>query len=632
MLARVTSRLLRALRPHRGGRLPLALLALVVVAGVAAAVTDASASSGGVRFAQFGQWFAQPDEEGNGTVFRVNGSTGAVDAKVKVYAMEPGSQVVQGDTDGYVIGKEEGARFGKSTLTVDQKFPLPTGERPVPLQVKGGPYLVYRDQGRVVRMGGDEPVSIAVGAALGDPVATSDGTLWLLRKDTNGLCYLKPDTEVVDCRTSAPAGHLGALTVVGKQAVFVDTDSDTFTAVSESGLGRPVRIGRDLTAGAKIAAADVAGRVAVVEPDTNRLQMVDASRLADGRVTAPAPVGLPPGEYAAPAAGRDSVVLLDRRGNKVLIFDRDGSKRGERQVPKDGAQETQLTRGEDQRVYVAGGEGKRVLVVGENGRAETVELVGTVDHNDAQPIAPPAETKPPATGGTDAPRQASSTPSRGSGGTTPQGNTQTQSPRTSGNTAPTANPPSPPGRPPGLRARASGSSIELTWRPATANGAAVTDYRVTWSGGSSGSRTVGGSSRKTTLNGLTRGKTYRITVAAQNTAGRGTAASTSVRLPAPVATRSVTVSPGRTTRYEDDCLPPECRFIKVVIRGFPPNSEVDVDVFTEDWGEFNPGVHRTTDAKGEQIVDDEFPYNGTGGAAYVRVNGVESNHVRWPGQ
>ncbi|GLY97611.1 hypothetical protein Acsp02_48650 [Actinoplanes sp. NBRC 103695] len=634
MLAKMT----RALRPQRGGRLPLALLALVVAGGVTAAVTDASASTGGLRFAQAGHWFAQSNGKGEGSVFRVNGSTGAVDGEVKLYAMdEAGTQVVQGETSGYVIGKKDGARFGKSTLTVDETFPLPSGERAVPLEVKGGPYLVYREQGRVVRMGGEDPVSIAVGAALGDPVATSDGTLWLLRKDTNGLCYLRPGTEVVNCRANAPAGHLGALTVVGRQAVFVDTDSDTFTSVGEGGLGRPVRIGRDLTAEARVGAADLAGRVAVVEPGANnRLHLLDASGLSAGRLSAAPPIPLPAGDYAAPAAGRDAVVLLDRSNNKVLTFDRDGRQRGTHQVPKEGNQDTELTRGQDQRVYVAGGAGKRVLVIGENGRADAVPLIGKIDKNDGPPVRPPAETTNQPTGGTStgSPRPASDPPSRGSGGTNAvprtEERTRTQTPSgTSGDVRPPANPPSPPGRPPGLRATASGSTITVSWKAATANGATVGGYRVTWSGGSSGSRTVGGGSRQTKLTGLTRGKTYRITVAAQNSAGRGTAASTSIRLPAPAATRSVTVSRGGPAEHGDDCVAPDCRFIKVVVRGFPPNTDVDIDVFSEDWGDFNPGAHRNTDDKGNLTVDDRFPYNGTGGAVWVTANGLESNHVSW---
>jgi hypothetical protein len=64
-----------------------------------------------------------------------------------------------------------------------------------------------------------------------------------------------------------------------------------------------------------------------------------------------------------------------------------------------------------------------------------------------------------------------------------------------------------------------------------------------------------------------------------------------------------------------------------VIRGFAPNTDVDIDVWSTKWDEFNEGVHRTTDAKGNLTVDDQFPYNGTGGSVYVTANGLESNRL-----
>ena len=64
-----------------------------------------------------------------------------------------------------------------------------------------------------------------------------------------------------------------------------------------------------------------------------------------------------------------------------------------------------------------------------------------------------------------------------------------------------------------------------------------------------------------------------------------------------------------------------------MVRGFAPNTDVDIDVFSTKWGEFNPGVHRTTDSNGNLTVSNKFPYNGTGGAVYVTANGLESNRL-----
>ncbi|MFG1608400.1 fibronectin type III domain-containing protein [Actinoplanes sp. NPDC049265] len=637
----MTSRLLRALRPARGGRLPLALLALVVAIGVTAAVSDASASSGGLHFAPFGHWTAQPAQN---RIFHVNGSTGTVDAEFEARGLKPGDQVVQGDAAGYVISDRHGLRFGKSNLMVEDGFTMPpaaAGEQPVGLEARGGPYYVYPELGRIVRLSGADPVSIAAGPGgpLGTTVVTPDGTLWVQHRDSNGLCFLTPDADRVTCGPAAPAGHTGGLTVVGKRAVFVDTESDTLTPVDANGLGRPVRIGRDLPADAKIATTDAAGRLAVLDPGGRRLHLIDASGLDQGRVSTAATVEVPPGTFETPAVGRDSVVLLDRGGNHLYTYDRDG--RRQRDLPVSaGGTGSRLTRGEDQRIYVESGEGKRVLVVGDRGKVDPVELVARPGKGDRDPVPPPGETTSPA-GPTQQSDQNTPRPGADKGqsqGTVPPRTQQPRPPKppagptrtgTPKKTTATSNPPSPPGIPSGLKATVSGGSIKVTWNAANANGSAVTGYRVTWSGGSSGNRTVSGGSRSATLSGLTRGKTYRITVAAQNAGGRGAAASTRVVLP-PATTRSVTVSRGDPAQHGDDCNPPECAYIKVVMRGFKPKTSYQIDVYSRDWGNFNPGAALSTDDKGNLTVSHHFPYNGTGGPVWVVVDGLESNHVSWP--
>jgi hypothetical protein len=622
------------------------LLALTCAAGVTAAVADASAVPPALQFAQAGHWTAQPDED---TVFHVNGASGTVDARLAAAQMDPsrqGTQVVEGPTSGYVISKDRGTQFGKSTLRVEGQFPLPTeptGELPIGLEAAGGPYLIYRELGSVARIGGEEPVIMATGGSLADPVVTPDGTLWLLRRDDNVLCRLTAKADVVSCFANAPKGHSGALTVVGKQAVFVDTESNTLSALTERGLGRTVEVGQDLPADAKVAPVDVDGRVAVVDPRAGRLHLVDASRLNENRAGTVS-VTLPPnGDYATPAAGRSSVVLLDRRGHRVHTYDRSGRPQGTTDVPLEGG-EPQLRRGQDQRVYVDGGKGKNVLVVGDDGRTEKVQLTGPARPGDrtGRPVPPPTEpNSPPAPTGAatvGAPRQQSDNAPRGPV-TRDQPQRQQPTPRrTQGESTPdrppatrppAATPAAPPGLPPGVKASVSGGTVRVTWGAAKANGAAVSGYRVTWSasGGKSGNSIRPGGNRSYSISGLTRGKTYTISVAAQNSAGRGSAGSVRVTTPPPASTRSVRVSRGASTTYGDSCQAPRCAFLRVVVRGFAPNTDVDIDVFSTKWDEWNSGVHRTTDADGNLTISNQFPYNGTGGQVYVTANGLESNRL-----
>jgi hypothetical protein len=621
----------RGLRPVRRGRLPFALVIAAALVAVTAAVSGAASAPPGVRFTPAGHWFTSPAED---LLYHVNGAAGTVDARARIDGLEADSQVVQGDTTGYVVGSTQILEFGKSTLTVEQTLTAPAGERPVAVEAEGGPYLVYRETGTVVRLGA-EPRTIPAGPPLGEPVVTPDGTLWLHRTDTNVLCRLRPATDVLSCSAAAPAGHAGALTVVGDRAVFVDTETDTLSPVTAAGLGHAVPAGGDLPAGAAIAGADVQGRLAVLDPRQHRLQLVDTSGVGSDRpaaAAAPVEVQLPAGRYGTPSAGRSSVVLLDQEHHSVLTYDKDGRRQSVTAVPPESG-ESRLSRGQDDRVYVEGGEGRQVLVVDDRGRPRAVPPAGGG--------TPGSQAPTPALGSTTAPARTDNPPNPPS----PPGATS-DAPTASGPVPPApatpvpgsppltrqAVPPSPPGLPPQARARAEGDTIVVSWGAATPNGAAVSGDRVTWapaSGGASETVSRPGDSRSATLTGIVQGVAYRITVAAENAAGRGPAATVRATVPKPAPRRTITVSRGETTTHDDDCLPPECAFIQTALRGFEPNTEYQLEPYSSEWGNFNPGAKLRTDDEGNLTARHRFPFNGVGQRVWVVVEGQESNRLVW---
>ncbi|MFV2115765.1 fibronectin type III domain-containing protein [Micromonospora sp. LOL_025] len=618
------SKVLRRLDPRRRGRLPLVALVAGSLVAATVAISGASGEPPGVWFAQAGHWVANPSLD---RVFHVNGLARSVDAEARIEGLEPGSQVVESPASGYVIGRTRIIEFGKSSLAVERTITPPTGERPVAVETRGGPYLVYRQAGTVVRLGA-RAATIPVGEALGEPVAATDGTLWLLRRGSNVICHLRPGAGEVSCPTAAPSGHTGALTMVDDRPAFVDTDTDTVSRVEADRLGAPVRIGVDVPPTALVADAALNGRVAVLDPQGHRLHLVDVAAVGRGR-TAAAPVTaeLPAGTYSAPVAGRGSVVLLDLRRNAVLTYDTAGRAQRVTPVPAE-AGEPRLSRGEDRRVYVDGGEGRHVLVVGDDGSAGDVPLVPTgptATSASAPPTGAPVPTRPvpprPRPGRPDSPAPEPSRP----GGQDPS------RPDPVRPTPPRAVPASPPSMPPGLRVSASGTSIQVRWGAAAANGATVSGYQVTWarvSGGGGGSAARAGSSRSMTITGLTRGTAYRVTVSARNAAGTGSPASARVTVPA-AAGPSVTVSRGAETSY-GGCKPPDCHFVRVVLTGFAPNTSYKIDIFASEWGNFNPGARLSTDSKGSLVVSDRFPFHGVGQRVWVTAGGRESNHYLWP--
>ncbi|GAA0522824.1 hypothetical protein GCM10011581_38520 [Saccharopolyspora subtropica] len=615
----------------------MALLVAACVGTVAIAVSGASEYPRGLDFAPSGHWIANPDLD---IAFHVNGSAKSVDVQAPV-DIDPGSRVYQGETSAYVVGQGRITEFGKSTLKVERTITPPTGELPVGIEAPGGPYLVYREAGTVVRLG-DRPATIPAGRGLGDPVVTPDGTLWLHRRASGVLCKLPRDAEQVSCPTATPPGRSGALTVVGQQAAFVDTTSDTVRVVADGRLGDPVALGVDLPATAEVGSADAAGRIPILDPAKHQLHLLDGGRLltAPGPPPEPVTVQLPDGEFTSPEPSGSSVVLLDLQGNAAHTYTSDGRPQGVTPIPPETG-EPRLTRGEDGRVYIDGDKGGHVMVVDTDGTVSQVPLVGEEEPDGARkPQAPPAEPEPESTSQPEPTpdpsvlaersrtREPDPVPSREQSQPLPP-------PRPKPPPEHKPVPASPPGIAPDLTATPQGDTVQVSWGAADPNGAPVTAYHVSWqSAAGTGSRTVAASTRSTVLSGLIRGASYTVTVVAENSAGRSAPATTRVTVPddgAPI----VTVTRGRTESHDAGCRPPECGLMLFTLTGFEPNTDYTVTPYSNAPGYpgDNPEDGCTTDGNGF-YQDQAFPFAQVGYEVWVVVEGpdgqrYESNHYTW---
>ncbi|WP_158848855.1 fibronectin type III domain-containing protein [Saccharothrix deserti] len=592
------------------GRVPVALL-------TAASLTVAGLAIGGasgvpqLEFLQSGHWVLN---SALGKVFHVDGATKQVNAEVAMPDAEQGSLVVQSDSSGYVIGKGKYTEFGKSTLRVEGTTAAPTeAELPVALEGAGGPYLIYRETGRVVRLSGDEPTPpIAIGERLGHPVATPDGTLWLHKIESGQLCHLSAGATAPSCPAAITPGHTGGLTVVGDQPVFVDTTADTMQVVEDNGLGRPKAIGKDMPDTTKIGPGDVTGRVPMVDP-AGTLYLVDTADVVGDRPPAQiVTVPLGPGDYAVPEATGSTVAVLDQRGGTLHTYDGTGGKRGSTPVPAERGS-PRLTKGEDKRLYVESGEGKHVLVVDIEGKVTPVPVDGTGTSGSRTPEPPPSEstttppittTPPPAVGTQQPPAQQQPTQRR-----------QTPPP-------PPPIPASPPGAPGGLNATPGNGSVVLAWGAAAANGASVTAYQISWNGGSA---SVGGGERGFTASGLANGTAYTFTVVAQNSAGSGPPASAAATPRQPM---TITVSRGPDYDDGDTCRNPDCAYMHIEMRGFAPNTDYRLVPYSSNPDYSNGGATVRTDAQGNKTTD-RFYYGSPGRTVWVVAGGVESNRLYW---
>jgi hypothetical protein len=541
----------RTRRDQSEGWRPRAALAAVVAVCVAVtgvAVAGAGNASPGLKFAQQGRFIYNSTL---GTIFHVNGSTKNVDSQVPLPGAGPGTQVVETDSSGYALAAGRIYEFGKSDLQVMDPVPAPVDERPVGLEAGGAAFAVYRQAGRVVRFSAHRTVD-SPGVPLGQPVVTSAGTLWVHRPDTGQLCLLPLDADRLTCPARTTLGHTGSLTVVGgNQVVFVDTTTRAMFAVDEGGLGRQVALPPELAAAAIVAPNDVAGKVAIVDPQQNLLHLIDTAELTGGKPdAAPIRKQLRKGKYERVASSGTSIALIDDSTDTLVTLDRNGNQKDARQIPPPSAKSKAgrddhagLFRGGDSRLYVASKSGEKVMVVDDGGDVTQVDTDNpkpdqpktTEPKPSDRPTTTPSRPVDPTTQPHDPPKTTEHTNKPDQQQTTDPGGGRTDRPNPPASTKPDPKPdPRPtvqasrPGAPRSVSGRAGTGSAFISWDAAAPNGAPVTQYRVTWTGGS---RVLDASARSVNLTGLTNGTGYTFTVRAVNRVGTGPGSSTARLVP-----------------------------------------------------------------------------------------------------
>ena len=541
-MERVTGWLRRAVVP--------VVLTVACVLGLVGAATAATAPTlPEVVLAQSGHWAV---DKATDSVVHVHGGTRQVDARVALPADAADARTaLQGDTQGFVVGRDRAWAFDKATLTVDPPIPLPAAdETPVGIETPGGPYLVYRGRGTIVRLGAPTAV-VEAGGPLGPPVRTNDGTVWVHRPDNASLYAFRRGAISLD--PAVPARTPGGLTVTAPAdrgqdiATFVDTGDERARQVRDGALAPGSTLGADLPTDTLLADQTTPTRLPVVDP-TPRLRLLDATGIpTDTPAGAPLDVPLGPGTYSAPLVSGDVVALLELASSTLLTFTDQGTKVSELPLPA-GTTPDQLHRGEDGRIYVD--EAGKTHVVAPDGTITTVDLTGTgtggtgiavaAPENQRNPVTPPppgAVTIPrsdpglaaPAPGGPavaappvpnlpgpgptgpGAPNPGGTGPV--AGGTPPEQGTTTEPPL----------PPPPPATPVGVTATLTGPDrARVTWTAGNGGGDA-TSYTITRSDGA----TTTSTSRSVASTGLAAGTTYTFTVTATNAAGASTASAPS---------------------------------------------------------------------------------------------------------
>ncbi|MFB6720115.1 fibronectin type III domain-containing protein [Kribbella sp. NPDC056345] len=515
-----------------------------VVAGCVAltsvvVLTGAGDPNSGFKFTQSGHWIYN---SAIGRVFHLDSATLKVDAQVPLTTGTPGAQVVQTDTDAYVLSKSRIDKFGKSDLSVAEPLDAPTGQA-VGLEAAGSAFAIYQEEGRVMRLG-KQPATAFLGVPLGDPVVTSDGTLWVHRVEDGGLCQLPLTVDRMSCPATVQKGHKGALTVIGNKAVFVDLTADRVTDLTPDGFGSHVDLSNDVPESAVVAANDVDGRIAFLDRDQSAVLLIGLPDKPGQKADAPIVTKLQKGNYDKVASSGHGLAVLGRKSSDLATVDRDGHV-GYRKIESHNEDdkvkhEPNLFRGDDSKVYVESGKGDQVVVVDEDGKAEPVKIATDDDGITHKPTKPPTPPKPKQPDNKpDVPVHTQEPPEKKDpppAKVDPRDRDRPDVPEKKDpppkmDPPPKKDPPKKPtvqagvpGAPSGVSAKHGTDGPTVSWRAATANGAPITAYVLSWSGGS---KTVSGSTRSTLITELAgRTTAYTVTIRARNRVGLGPAVRT----------------------------------------------------------------------------------------------------------
>ncbi|MFE5565023.1 fibronectin type III domain-containing protein [Amycolatopsis japonica] len=187
-----------------------------------------------------------------------------------------------------------------------------------------------------------------------------------------------------------------------------------------------------------------------------------------------------------------------------------------------------------------------------------------------------------------------------------------------------------PGAPVGLnvRIKTGDTDADVTWRPAAENGSPVTAYHVSWrrtDGSGAGSVRMAGSARAYLIEDIGITQSFTVTVIAENSAGRGKAATVTKQRGDEPSDRSITISRGADTTAVG-CSPPACAFVHIVMSGFTPGKTLTISCHTDD------GVHdsvtRPVGPDGK-LAFDGFPQGTVGRTVWVSAESVQSTKLVW---
>jgi fibronectin type III domain protein len=330
--------------------------------------------------------------------------------------------------------------------------------------------------------------TISAGESIATPVVAPDGSLYVSVPALGAVGHVTNGDFALIRGIGHPGDQL-AVTLAGTQVVAADLSSGTVMPLGATGVSGPrVHVPGSPPAD-QLAGSDISdGLVSLV--GVHAVDSVDVTSS-----TAPSATPLSPAFSATASAMQgQNVVLINSTRQQVVIVDT--ATHAVKWLTMPGKFPPDQITVRDRLVFVNASDGASALVINGSGAVRRV-----IKYTGPPPVHPKALKFP-------APAQIR----------TPTPVTVNQPPQVVSQT------PHRPGAPVQPTASPGNASATVSWGAAPANGAPITQYVVSWSGGQ---KPVSGSTLGTTINGLSNGTSYVFTVVAVNSVGQGPSASTS---------------------------------------------------------------------------------------------------------
>ena len=424
----------------------------------------------------------------NRSVSLIDGYSGKVGTQVGVPTGMGGRLQVVNGPGGAVVTDQNGhiVKVGNADFATTTPITLFGGAGTTAAAGQNALYAIDLAGGRIQQLSASSPKldkvgpPISVGRSITSPVVAPDGSLYFAIPGSGGIGHVVHGGLLTIKGAGRPSDRLSVV-LAGTLPVAADLSTGTVVRLGPTAVsGPPARLPRGIRA-AKVTGSDTTnGLVGVVGGTT--VGTVNAITGATTTTRLAAPV-----TASQMAMQGHNIVLINQARHDVLVVDTPAHRLLRTLTMPHGQVPDGLTV-RDRLVFVNDSQGDAALVISGAKSRTVIKYTG--------PPPQRQRTKVPVR-----------TPSRSQGH---------------------LGHPKPPGAPQNPVATAGNASATVGWRPAAANGSAISAYIISWTGsdGSRGQQSVGGSTLSADVRSLSNGVRYTFTVAARNALGEGPGAQT----------------------------------------------------------------------------------------------------------